>query len=114
LDIKNVKILYLERRPKRSLRAFFILYKGVSIIDVTHCLECHIEVNTGAGSYVFGVRFPQFKEVVCELGHKIGVTFKNVPAEITCKDLRNWLALFGKVSGSFRYPTQSSFIFVTH
>jgi hypothetical protein len=103
LDIDNVKILYRERRPKKSLRVFFILIKGVSIIDVTHCLECLIEINTGSGVFVFGVRFPQFKEVVCELGHKVNVTFKNVPAEITCKELRNWLTLFGQPSGSFRY-----------
>jgi hypothetical protein len=108
-NLEEVKILSCDRNAGRHLRITANLRRGLtlSIAEVTNSYESQIEVPSasasGAAIDVYSIRFPQFKDLVCELGQEITVTFKSVPPEVSCTDLRNWLSLFGEAMGSFRY-----------
>jgi hypothetical protein len=107
-SLEEVKILSCDRNPKRYLRITANLRRGhsVSIAEITNSYESQVEIPSssaaGASIDVFGIRFPQFKDLVCELGQEVTVTFKKVPPEVSCSDLRKWLNLFGETMGSFR------------
>jgi hypothetical protein len=107
--LEEVKIISEDRFTKRHLRLVFNLRRGheLSIAEITNSYETQIEIPSstavGASIDVFGIRFPQFKDLVCELGQVVSVTFKKVPPEVSCADLRNWLKMFGEAIGSFRY-----------
>jgi hypothetical protein len=109
-SLEEVRIISEDRFTKRYLRLVFYLKTGqsLSIAEITNSYEFQVEIpsSTAAGASIdaFGVRFPQFKDLVSELGQIVSVTFKKVPPEVSCTDLRNWLKLFGEAIGSFRYP----------
>jgi hypothetical protein len=108
-SLEEVKILSCDRTAHRSLRITANLRRGLSlsIAEITNSYESQVEIPSataiGAPVDVFNIRFPQFKDLVCELGQEVTVTFKKVPPEVSCSDLRNWLSLFGETNGGFRY-----------
>jgi hypothetical protein len=98
----EVKILSFERHRGKFLRVVYNIRDVISIADITHSYEIRAEITANHASAVYNLRFPQFKELVCQLGQTIIVTFHRVPPEVSCRDLRCWLELFGVVKGSFR------------
>jgi hypothetical protein len=101
--IGEVKILSFQRYPKRYLRVIYNIKNSIAISDITHSYELQAEITANHSSAIYNIRFPQFRELVCELGQLITVTFHKVPPEVSCTDIRNWLNLFGVVEGGFRY-----------
>jgi hypothetical protein len=108
-SLEEVKIISEDRFTKRYLRLVYYLRRdhALSIAEITNSYEAQVEIPSssavGASIDVFGIRFPQFKELVCELGQVVSVTFKKVPPEVSCSDLRSWLKMFAEAIGSFRY-----------
>ncbi len=100
--LEEVKIISFERHRNKYLRVVFNIKDVIAISDVTHSYEQRAEVTANHSSAIYNIRFPQFKELVCQLGQVVTVTFHRVPPEVSCSDLRRWLELFGSVKGSFR------------
>ncbi len=100
--LTEVRVLSWERHRNKHLRVVFHLNEVIAISDITHSHELQAEISANHKSAIYNVKFPQFKELICQLGQTITVTFHRVPPEVSCKDLRTWLDLFGKVKGSFR------------
>jgi hypothetical protein len=101
-DLAEVKHLSCHKSTGRSLQVFYFLSKPLSILDVTKTLYAEAEVKIGNKTHCLSLRFPQFRHVTCELGKLTSVTFHKIPPGIEFQDLRNWLAVFGEVKGSFR------------
>jgi hypothetical protein len=97
-----------ERVAGRFLRIIFKLKTETTINTITSSFNTEIEIKLGSKIHVFQARFPQFKDLTCELGKRTTVTFYKVPHELDVDDLRQWLNLFGEIKGQFRYlkPTQ--------
>jgi hypothetical protein len=108
-DLNDVKIISDVRFSNKYLKLTFNLRAGLtlSIAELTNSFETTIDIQTGNIYEVYGIRFPQFRELVCQLGQRVPVTFKKVPPEISCTDLRLWLGLFGEVEGTFRYTAET-------
>jgi hypothetical protein len=100
--LAEVKVLSFERHRNKYLRVVYNIRDVISIADITHSYELQAEITANHASAIYNLRFPQFKELVCQLGQVITVTFHRVPPEVSCKDLRLWLQLFGTVKGGFR------------
>ncbi len=100
--LEEVKIISFERHRNKYLRVVYNIKDVIAISDITHSYELQAEVNANHASAIYNIRFPQFKELVCQLGQAVTVTFHRVPPEVSCKDLRHWLELFGTVKGNFR------------
>jgi hypothetical protein len=100
--LEEVKILSFERHRNKHLRVVYNIREVISIADITHSYELQAEIHANHSSAVYNIRFPQFKELVCQLGQTVTVTFHRVPPEVSCSDLRLWLQLFGTVKGGFR------------
>ncbi len=100
--LTEVKVLSSERHRNKHLRVVYNIRDVISIADITHSYEVRAEITANHASAVYNIRFPQFKELVCQLGQTVTVTFHKVPPEVSCRDLRLWLQLFGTVKGSFR------------
>jgi hypothetical protein len=98
----EVKIISFEKHRNKYLRVVYNIRDVISIADITHSYELRAEITANHASAIYNLRFPQFKELVCQLGQTVTVTFHRVPPEVSCKDLRCWLELFGTVVGSFR------------
>jgi hypothetical protein len=107
---EEIRLLESERIRGKYLKINFILREETPILAITKSLETQFELKIGSKIHSFGVRFPQFKEISCELGKLITVTFYKVPIGIYCEDLRLWLNLFGEVKGNFRYSLLALFI----
>jgi hypothetical protein len=103
--LSDVRILSCERFSNKYLRITYNLVNelSLSIAEITNSFESQIDIQIGNVFEVYSIRFPQFKELVCQLGQKVPVTFKRVPPQVSCRDLRCWLGIFGEVVGSFRY-----------
>jgi hypothetical protein len=102
-NIAEIKHLSCHKSTGRSLQVFYFLSKPLSILDVTKTLYAEAVVKIGNKTHCLSLRFPQFRQVTCELGKLTSVTFHKIPPGIEFQDLRNWLAVFGEIQGSFRF-----------
>jgi hypothetical protein len=101
-DLAEIKHLSCHKSTGRSLQVFYFLSKPLSILDVTKTLYAEAEVKIGNKTHCLSLRFPQFRQVTCELGKLTSVTFHKIPPGVEFQDLREWLAVFGEIQGSFR------------
>jgi hypothetical protein len=102
-ESSEIRILSFESFKNKFLRVYYRLRKEVHIKQITKCLETEIELTIGTISYVFEIRFPQFRELICDLNHPTQITFYKVPPNVSIRDLRDWIHLFGRTLGSFRF-----------
>jgi hypothetical protein len=102
-NIEEIKILKRERLLRKGLKVTFILRSEVPLLEVSQTYEILIELKLGSKTHVFGARFPQFREIVCELGQLVTVTFCDIPSHVDCEDLREWIEVFGAIKSKFRY-----------
>jgi hypothetical protein len=109
-DNNEVKILTFRRMQTKCLRVSYKLVKEVPISEITPSHEIRVEATVGPKIHLFAAKFPQFREIVCELGNLITVTFFNLPEDVYAEDLEKWLSIFGKTQGRFRFaPVSFSF-----
>jgi hypothetical protein len=101
-DSSEVRVLSCDRFAKRFVRVSFRLRAEVNITQITKKFETTVEVPIGNITHLFDIRFPQFKDLIADLNFTTTVTFINVPPEISCKELSQWLKIFGKTKGSYR------------
>ncbi len=103
-DPNEVKVLTFERQLRKCLKVSYKLRKEVPLLEISQSYEIIVEAKLGPNIHYFNAKFPQFREIVCELGQLITVTFCNLPCDIDCEDLRQWMEVFGTVKSNFRYP----------
>jgi hypothetical protein len=113
-SLTEIKHLFCHKSSGRSLQVYYFLSKPISILEVTSSLYAEIEVKIGNKSHVLSLRFPQFRNITCELGQLTSVTFHKIPPGIEFQDLRDWLAVFGEIQGSFRSEYSLQFFPYTH
>jgi hypothetical protein len=101
--MNEVRTLYTIKFPGKCLKAFFKLKRESTVLEYTKAYETEFEIKLGSKTHIFNAKFPQFKEISCELGKFITVTIYKIPHEIDCEDLREWLSLFGEIKSNFRY-----------
>jgi hypothetical protein len=99
----EVRVMSTERVAGRFLRVIYKLKEETTINTITNTFNTEIEIKLGSKTHVFQARFPQFKDLTCELGKTTTVTFYKIPHELDVEDLRQWLNLFGEIKGQFRY-----------
>ncbi len=102
-NVEEIKLLDSERIKGKYFRINYILREETPILAVTKSLETQFELKIGTKKHTFSARFSEFKEISCELGKLVTVTFYKIPLGIYCEDMRLWLNLFGEVLGNFRY-----------
>jgi hypothetical protein len=102
-NLSEIRYLSYEKIKGKYLRAIFNLVEDTPILSIVKSPETEFELKIGSKNHIFNAKFPQFREISCELGKLITVTFYKVPHGIYCEDLRLWLCLFGELKGNFRY-----------
>jgi len=101
--LDEVRILFCEQFRGKCLKIFYRLKVETPIIEITKAHETEFEIKLGSKTHVFNARFPQFKDITCELGKLISLTIYKIPHDVDCEDLREWLGLFGELKSNFRY-----------
>jgi hypothetical protein len=101
-NLEEVRNLSFFRNPRKYLKVLYNLRDELPVLEVTKTYEITFEAKIGSKTHHFRARFPQFKEIVCELGQLVTVTVYNIPPGIDCEDLRQWIELFGTIKGNFR------------
>jgi hypothetical protein len=102
-SLKELRFISYDAIAGKYLRIYYTLKEPTPILHITKTPEIEFELKLGSKIHIFNAKFPQFKEITCELGKLTTVTFYKVPHGIHCEDLREWLGLFGEVRGNFRY-----------
>jgi hypothetical protein len=104
-NVEEIRVLKCDRILKKCLKVTYHLRKEVPLLEISNTYEILVEAKLGPRTHTFAAKFPQFREIVCELGQLITVTVCNVPSEVDSEDLRQWIEVFGAVKGKFRYPS---------
>jgi hypothetical protein len=104
-SIDEVRSIWCERVQGKSLKIFYKLKVESTILEITKTHETELEIKLGSKIHVFNARFPQFKDISCELGKLVTLSIYKIPHEIDIEDIREWLNLFGEIQGNFRYHT---------
>jgi hypothetical protein len=58
----------------KYLRVYYTLKDVIPILHITKTPEIEFELKIGSKLHIFNARFPQFKEITCELGKLTTVT----------------------------------------
>jgi hypothetical protein len=101
--VDEIRVLKRERIQGKKLKVTYNLRKEVPLLEISQSYEILIEAKLGSKTHVFGAKFPQFREIVCDLGQLITVTACNIPSDVDSEDLKEWFEVFGSVKGTFRY-----------
>jgi hypothetical protein len=107
-NIDEVRAFWSERVKGKSLKVFYKLKTESTILDITKAHETELEIKLRSKIHIFNARFPQFRDISCELGKLVTLTIYKIPHDIDIEDIRMWLNLFGEIQGNFRYQ------FLTH
>jgi hypothetical protein len=105
-NVEEIRVLKCERILRKCLKVTYHLRKEVPLLEISNTFEILVEAKLGPRTHTFAAKFPQYREIVCELGQLITVTVCNVPSEADSEDLRQWIEVFGSVKGKFRYHSQ--------
>jgi hypothetical protein len=105
-SMDEVRSVYCERITGKSLKVFYGLKTETNILEITKTHETEFEIKLGSKIHIFNARFPQFKEITCELGKLVTLIIYKIPHDIDIEDIREWLNLFGEIQGNFRYHSR--------
>jgi hypothetical protein len=108
-NIEEVRIM-VGRVATGCLKVIYKLKAETTLIEITKSHEIEFELKIGSKIHTFSAKFPQFKEITCELNKLISITIYKIPHEIDCEDIREWLQLFGELKSNFRYNIYLIFI----